>query len=78
MTSRNDFDIETSERVWVTNTGTLVFSLFQRQDFDLINKKGIRCIIEQKTSHGRRTVVSLSFQVKIKNRKYMSETSMLF
>ena len=69
--SIEDFNIKTSERVWITTDGTLVFSVFKQEDVDLFNKKGIRCIIEQKTMSGRiaQKVMSNVFRVAVKSKR---------
>lgn len=66
--SSEDFDIKTSERVWVTTKGVLVFRVFKQEDAELINKTGIRCIVEQRTSFGRRTIMSNVFRVLVRSK----------
>lgn len=56
--SSKNFQIESSERVWINSYGWLVYSTFRQQDADLINKKGIRCFIKQKYQHKVEEIVS--------------------
>ena len=71
--SSEDFNIETDERVWITTHGELVFSVFEQKDFDMINKKGIRCIIVQDTLSKRIQVMSNVFKVALQGKFFFLE-----
>lgn len=67
--SNQDFYIKTNERVWISSRGDLVFGTFKQEDANLINAKGIRCFIEQKTSDGSvHEVMSRVFKVTLKSK----------
>ena len=56
--SSENFQIKSGERVWISSYGWLVFSTFQRQDADLIKRKGIRCFIRKKYQHEDQEIMS--------------------
>ena len=66
--SSNDYDIKTGKRVWITAHGHLIFHEFLPSDISLINKKGLRCIIEQKTSSGIYTIMSKNFKLSVQRK----------
>jgi hypothetical protein len=68
--SSKDYDIKTSKRVWITAQGQLMFHELQPTDVSLFNKKGLRCIIEQKTSSGTNTIMSTNFKLTTKRESW--------